>query len=177
MSATSAGRLVPSDEFFNKRVYSAELSKYLLVPPWSFAYNPSRANIGSIGLNASSVFGAVSPVYVVAQSSTPASAWWVELALRTPSVRAAIDAYSSGSVRQVLRFEDFASIEIPLPCAEGIDTFYADSQILLEKTEQVQDENLALHNTRDVLLPELLSGRLRVRDAEKVVEGRCEPHH
>lgn len=36
---------------------------------------------------------------------------------------------------------------------------------------QLPKETLALSNLRDALLPELLSGRLRVRDAEKVVEG------
>lgn len=48
-------------------------------------------------------------------------------------------------------------------------------EILAELTDlaldsQLPKETLALANLRDALLPELLSGRIRVRDAEKVVE-------
>ncbi|HAT7516768.1 TPA: hypothetical protein JAV82_004611, partial [Kluyvera ascorbata] len=64
-SAVASGKLVPSDEHFTKQVYSKSIDKYILVEQWSFAYNPSRINIGSIGLNVRNECGAVSPVYVV----------------------------------------------------------------------------------------------------------------
>lgn len=169
LSATSAGLLVPSDEFFEKRVYSKDISKYLLVHPWAFAYNPSRANIGSIGLNTGPGLGAVSPVYVVAQTAGPPSAWWLELALRTPQVRNDIEAFSTGSVRQVLRFDDLTSIEIPLPEADALDRFFADVDPLIQLRERVARESRTLESLRDALLPELLSGRLRVREAEEMV--------
>src|SRR5262249_11311696 len=50
LSAVASGRLARSDEHFTKRVYSKETDKYLLVEQWDFAYNPSRINIGSIGM-------------------------------------------------------------------------------------------------------------------------------
>jgi len=171
LSATAAGQLVRSDEFFKKQVYSKNISKYLLVPPWSFAYNPSRANIGSIGLNVGPETGAVSPVYVVAQAAGPAESWWLELALRTESVRNDIAAFSSGSVRQVLRFHDLASIGIPLPDSTQLRSFFSELSPLIEVRQRNEKESGALAALRDALLPELLSGRLRVRDAEKAVEG------
>lgn len=168
LSATSAGLLVPSNEFFEKQVYSKDISKYLLVRPWAFAYNPSRANIGSIGLNVAPALGAVSPVYVVAQTSGPAPAWWLEVALRTPQVRNDIGAFSSGSVRQVLRFEDLASIELPLPNTEAMDSFFFDVEPLIQLRARLVGGSRALGDLRDALLPELLSGRLRVREAEEM---------
>jgi len=171
LSATAAGQLVRSDEFFKKQVYSKNISKYLLVPPWSFAYNPSRANIGSIGLNVGPETGAVSPVYVVAQAAGPAESWWLELALRTESVRNDIAAFSSGSVRQVLRFHDLASIGIPLPDSTQLRSFFSELSPLIEVRQRNEKESGSLAALRDALLPELLSGRLRVRDAEKAVEG------
>ena len=65
LSPINSGELVLSEEYFTKQVFSKDLSKYLIVNPLSFAYNPARINIGSIGLNTFDFVGCVSPVYVV----------------------------------------------------------------------------------------------------------------
>ena len=65
LSPISSGELVLSDEYFTKQVYSKDLSKYIIVSPNTFAYNPARINIGSIGKNNYNFDGCVSPVYVV----------------------------------------------------------------------------------------------------------------
>ena len=41
------------------------ISNYIIVEPFDFAYNPARINIGSIGMNTFGFTGCVSPVYVV----------------------------------------------------------------------------------------------------------------
>ena len=64
LSPVNSGELVLSEEYFTKQVFSKNLSKYLIVNPLSFAYNPARINIGSIGLNEYDFVGCVSPVYV-----------------------------------------------------------------------------------------------------------------
>ena len=51
LSPLSSGELALSDEYFNKQVYSKDISKYIVVKPKTFAYNPARINIGSIGIN------------------------------------------------------------------------------------------------------------------------------
>ena len=171
LSALAEGRLVASDEYFTKRVYSAEIDKYLKVPQWAFAYNPSRINIGSIGLNSSMTVGAVSPVYVVAQAPTRAVARWVEQALQTGHVRDKIVAYSSGSVRQVLRFSDFAAIRLMLPSDAALSNFEDRTLALYDMVDVATQESHSTSILRDALLPELLSGRLRVKDAESIVEN------
>ncbi|MDT0479904.1 restriction endonuclease subunit S domain-containing protein [Streptomyces doebereineriae] len=45
------------------------------------------------------------------------------------------------------------------------------ARTLLSRVMQARDESLALATLRDTLLPQLMSGKLRVRDAEKIVEG------
>ena len=171
LSALAEGQLVVSDDHFKKKVYSAEIGKYLKVPQWAFAYNPSRINIGSIGLNSSTTVGAVSPVYVVAQAQTSAVARWVEQALRTGNVKDQIVAYSSGSVRQVLRYADFASIQLDIPSDEALSGFEDRTLILYELVDAATRETNSLLILRDTLLPELLSGRLRVKDAESMMEN------
>src|ERR1017187_10724337 len=44
---------------------SDDLGEYLVIEPGSFAYNPYRINVGSIGLTPANVTGVVSPAYVV----------------------------------------------------------------------------------------------------------------
>ena len=62
LSPINSGELVLSEEYFTKQVFSKNLSKYIVVKPLSFAYNPARINIGSIGLNTFDFVGCVSPV-------------------------------------------------------------------------------------------------------------------
>ncbi len=170
LAAVNSGNLVPSSEYFTKRVYSSDISRYLAVPRWAFAYNPARVNIGSIGLNHSFELGAVSPVYVVAAAKSIAYAWWLELGLKTESVKSEIKVLSSGSVRQVLRASDFGSISIPTPSGLDLERFHDEISPFLALRSRAHDEIAVLENLRDELLPELLSGRLRVRDAETVLE-------
>ena len=47
LSAVKEGRLVLSEEYFSKQVYSNNISKYILVNRDADAYNPARINIGS----------------------------------------------------------------------------------------------------------------------------------
>lgn len=163
LSAISTGHLKRSDDVFNKQVYSKSIDSYLLVPDGAIAYNPSRANIGSIGFNEEGSPGAVSPAYVVAEVE-PSWRQWLRSALRAPQTRAQIDALSSGSVRQALRFDDFASIEIPAPSRSQLDGFTHFADNLRKRISALHEEAAVLRQTRDALLPELLSGRLRVVD-------------
>jgi len=161
LSAVASGALIRSDEHFSKRVYSEETSKYLVVEQWDFAYNPSRINIGSIGMLEESVRGGVSPVYVVFRPS-PAYRWYLEFALRQPQTRAWIDTLASGSVRQSLSFEEFASIPCTIPPRELVGAFDRCWEPLRARIEAGAAESRALGEIRNTVLPELLSGRLEV---------------
>ena len=170
LSAVSEGRLVPSDEHFSKRVYSAEISKYLLVERWDFAYNPSRINIGSIGMLEEEEAGGVSPVYVVVRP-LPQYRWFLRFSLALPRVRAWVNALSSGSVRQSLSYEDFASIPSVIPAESIVQVFnsaWLDFRAAVRMGGAASNTLAAL---RDALLTKLISGELRVRDAERFIDG------
>lgn len=57
-----------------------------------------------------------------------------------------------------------------LPENEVIVQFSETARPLLALSAQLADESLLLVELRDTLLPKLMSGEIRVRDAEKVVE-------
>ncbi|MGW5580221.1 restriction endonuclease subunit S [Micromonospora chokoriensis] len=62
------------------------------------------------------------------------------------------------------------AIPVQLPNGKVIAEFTKRIRPLFAMREQTARENETLTQLRDTLLPELMSGRLRVRDAEKVVE-------
>jgi len=169
LSAVATGKLARSDEHFTKRVYSKETAKYLLVEQWDFAYNPSRINIGSIGMLEEEIQGGVSPVYVVARPK-PVYRWFLEFYLRLPKTKVWINTLASGSVRQSLSYADFASIPCVVPPEEILEVFNRKWIMLREGIQSREEESVPLVALRDTLLSKLISGELCVPDAERIVE-------
>lgn len=60
---------------------------------------------------------------------------------------------------------------VEVPAREVVERHDAQMTALWSRALAAEQENLTLAATRDTLLPALMSGRLRVRDAERVVEG------
>jgi len=163
LSAVTTGKLINSTEYFNKQVFSASITNYLVVRQWDFAYNPSRINIGSIGLLEEDVIGAVSPVYEVLTPSRSLH-WFVEKSLRLSLVQDQIKVLSSGSVRQSLKPSDFKSIQIVIPSIEVVHAYNRFWELQRSKILSLGNENSVLVSVRDALLPMLLSGELRAGD-------------
>ena len=172
LSAMAAGELVSSDEHFTKRVYSQEIGKYLAVEQWDFAYNPSRVNIGSIGMLKEPLLGGVSPVYVVFRPQA-AYRWFVEFNLRQPSTKQWISTLASGSVRQSLSYADFASLPCVIPPETIIPRFDEVWTGLRAGILSRSDESRTLTALRDTLLPKLLSGELRVKNVGQSMEAHA----
>lgn len=111
---------VPSAEYFEKEVASKDTKNYKIVKPRSFAYNPSRINVGSIALNSGDNIGIVSPMYVVFRINDESiiKAEFLLYILKSVIGLQIILKNSRGAVRQQLRFKDLAEISIPLPSVE-----------------------------------------------------------
>ena len=171
LSAVASGKLARSDDHFAKRVYSKETDKYLVVEQWDFAYNPSRINIGSIGMLEEAILGGVSPVYVVARPR-PAYRWFLEFSIRRPHTKTWIKTLASGSVRQSLSYADFASLPCVVPPEAVAQEFNRTWSTLRNGIRSHEAESRTLAALRDLLLPELISGELRLKDAEKFI-GRA----
>ena len=158
-----------SEEYFSKQVFSKDISKYIKVEQYDFAYNPSRINIGSIGMNEYDFIGAVSPVYIVFK---PLTHWYLFVSqfIRLKSTNSKINQLSSGSVRQSLSFDDFASIPITIPTDDTNMKFNEIYESLRRKIIHNQEECEILTSLRDTLLPKLISGDLKIPDAKNLVE-------
>lgn len=95
-------------------VTSPDNSDYRVMNQFTLGYNPSRANIGSIGINIVEQRFAVSKMYitfeVVNNNYLPL---YVYLYLKSSEGMNYIRERSFGSVRQTFRFEDLCNIPIP----------------------------------------------------------------
>ncbi len=74
-------------------------------------------------------------------------------------------AYRSDMAPYV-NLDDIRSIEIPYPRISVQQKHGRRVSPLLELAENLREESLTLAATRDALLPQLMSGKIRVRDAE-----------
>ena len=114
LSPITTGELVLSEEYFTKQVYSESISKYIVVRPSDFAYNPARVNIGSLGMNEYEFDGCVSPVYVVFRCEDEYQHFF-DLFRRTQRFQDEVNARSIGGVRQTMSYKEFSQIKLIYP--------------------------------------------------------------
>ena len=89
---------------------------------------------------------------------------WLFQALR----HADIEVIKKGAAQPFVSNTDVASMPI-IWAGENIVSHFAESLVpLMLKAEQGQAESATLAATRDLLLPKLMSGEIRVKDAEKL---------
>ena len=163
LSPVNTGDLLLSEEYFTKQVYSKNLAKYIMVAPNDFSYNPARINIGSIGMNTFDFSGCVSPVYVVFRCEKGYHHFF-NIFKTTKNFKEEVNTRAIGGVRQTLSYKDFSLIKIVYPPKEVVEQFnkiYSHIMTLIKKNVL---ENKRLHQTRDTLLPKLMSGELKIND-------------
>lgn len=163
LSPVNIGELLLSEEYFTKQVYSKNLAKYIMVAPNDFSYNPARINIGSIGMNTFDFSGCVSPVYVVFRCEKGYHHFF-NIFKTTKNFKEEVNTRAIGGVRQTLSYKDFSLIKIVYPPKEVVEQFnkiYSHIMTLIKKNVL---ENKRLDQTRDTLLPKLMSGELKIND-------------
>ena len=163
LSPVNSGELVLSEEYFTKQVFSKNLSKYLIVNPLSFAYNPARINIGSIGLNEYDFVGCVSPVYVVFKCE-PNYHYFFDFYKRTAVFKDEVALRAIGGVRQSLGYDDFSLIKTIYPTPDVVAEFNNLYLKMKEVITRNDIQNNKLTTLRDSLLPKLMSGELKINN-------------
>ncbi len=161
LSPITTGELVLSEEYFSKQVFSESISKYIVVKPSDFAYNPARVNIGSLGINEYDFDGCVSPVYVVFRCEGGYQ-YFFDLFRRTEAFKEEVRTRAIGGVRQSLAYKDFSLIKVVYPPIDVIHSFNQVYSRILAKTKHNNVETTRLASIRDTLLPKLISGELKI---------------
>jgi type I restriction enzyme S subunit len=101
----------------------------------------------------------------------PSNALFIYYFLRSAEYLRYADGAMQGSVQKNMNAKVIVATQIPLPSRSEIHRFDATVTPLRASMRAVQQESENLAATRDALIPALMSGKLRVRDAEKVLEG------
>ena len=81
-----------------------------------------------------------------------------------------LDSISSGSVQDKFNKTQFRSLQALIPTEDLLNSFTRISKAILEKKDLIFKENRTLSLLRDTLMPKLISGELRIPDAEEILE-------
>ena len=119
-SVTNSQGFVPSNEYFNKEVFSKDLTTYKVVKKGMFAYNPSRINVGSVGCYREDAPVVVSPLYIVfGVDETKVDRRYLLAFLKSDRALVQVRNLTSGSVRDSLKFSAFCQLKFPgIPLCE-----------------------------------------------------------
>jgi type I restriction enzyme S subunit len=94
---------------------------------------------------------------------------WLYRALLTPEYRTYCANRVTGSAQAALSREDFLAYSVPMPADGLLDRYGAVETRWTARRHAFEAESRSLTALRDTLLPKLLSGELRVPDAERAV--------
>jgi type I restriction enzyme S subunit len=128
----------------------------------SFDGTPGRVATGMVGVFSSGI-RRVDPV------GTAVTKGLLYALFKSSRVQSVISEYATGTT---ILHAGSAIPHIKVPAFEGgvLMKLASEAEELTAKLRSAKRQRSLLSGLRDALLPELLSGRLRVRDAEKVVE-------
>lgn len=114
--------------------------------------------------------GCVSPVYVVFKAKEGYE-FYINSYIKTDYFKKEVTMRAIGGVRQTLSYKDFSLISIVKPSLSIIKEFTRNIIGWKKMKAQIDNENRVLAELRDTLLPRLMSGELKVGEANSLVEN------
>lgn len=126
-----------------------------LVPAW----------VGELGLFSHHVFK------VEPRPASPLSRVWLHFALSASWIGESVRRFSNGTTVNMLPQDAFEIPEVIVPSSELVRAFDEFVGPVLRRQEDLVGESRTLGQTRDLLLPKLMSGEIRLAEAEKAVEA------
>ncbi|MFC4016210.1 restriction endonuclease subunit S [Nonomuraea purpurea] len=134
--------------------------------PAGSIFMTSRATIGAFAVPQRPA--AVNQGFIVVIPKDPALRWWL-----FHEMRSRVDemlSLANGSTFLELSRKNFKAMTVRLASPEAIAEFDAKAEALHRRAAHAAQETQTLTELRDTLLPKLMSGAIKVRDAEKAVD-------
>jgi hypothetical protein len=100
---------------------------------------------------------------------SPISRPWMHYALSASWIGVAVRAFANGTTVNMLPADAFDLPKVPVPRAGVVEAFDGLVRGFHKRMEGLREENRTLAALRDALLPKLMSGELRVREAETLI--------
>lgn len=166
LSVVKEGEFKASEDVFTKQVYSKSTKNYKIVRRNQVAYNPARANIGSIAMLKEYDVGLVSPIYTVFEMKDTITPTFFYYYMKQPIFLEMIKHHAIGTTRQNFPFEAFKMFPMVVPPMELQLKFEEIAKPIEQKITKLKEENEVLAEIRDTLLPKLMNGELQVKVGE-----------
>jgi type I restriction enzyme S subunit len=136
------GFIPQSDQFegmdSNNRGY--DISMYKIIGSNTWAYNPARINVGSIGFSGELDNIIISSLYVCFKTNEDLEDSFLKYYLQTYNFNKAVLRNVEGGVRDYLFYENFSSIIIPLPSNSEQQKIASFLTSIDQKIEQVNTQ-------------------------------------
>ena len=164
LSCTKYNGLVPSLEYFGRKIYSDNLHTYKIVPNNHFAYATNHIEEGSIGYQSKYEEGLISPMYTVFKTDASVNDELLYRILKSHNLIHEYNKRMEGSIdrRGGLRWKTFSGIKVSLP---SIEEQTAIAQILQRADQEITLLNQKLthlQNQKKGLMQQLLTGKKRL---------------
>lgn len=166
LSVVKEGEFKASEDVFTKQVYSKSTKNYKIVRRNQVAYNPARANIGSIAMLKEYDVGLVSPIYTVFEMKDTITPTFFYYYMKQPIFQEMIKHHAIGTTRQNFPFEAFKMFPMVVPPMELQLKFEEMAKPIEQKIAKLKEENEVLAEIRDTLLPKLMSEEMPVEVGE-----------
>ncbi|KXB96884.1 MAG: hypothetical protein AA908_09715 [Chlorobi bacterium NICIL-2] len=138
---------VKQDDFFDKRVASKDTRNYYVIDKGTFAYNPSRIDVGSLAYKDEGNVSIISPLYVSFKVNNDFIIdkyllFW----FKTEDFAFQRQLFTEGGVRNTLSFENLKKIKLPIPTLPEQQKI-ADFLSNLDEWLAAEEEKLTLLET------------------------------
>lgn len=164
LSCTKYNGLVPSLEYFGRKIFADDVSTYKIVPLNHFAYATNHIEEGSIGYQERFEEALISPMYTVFKTNESVNDTFMYRLLKSHPLVYQYQNRMEGSIdrRGGLRWDAFSIIKIKLP--------YIEEQTAIAQVLQTADKEIELLKTKleqqklqkKGLMQVLLTGKVRV---------------
>ncbi|HIH10843.1 TPA: hypothetical protein HA241_01505 [Candidatus Woesearchaeota archaeon] len=156
LSCTKYDGLVPSLEYFGRKIYADDVSTYKVVPKNHFAYATNHIEEGSIGYQETLDEALISPMYTVFKTDSSINDNFFYKLLKSHKLVYQYQNRMEGSIdrRGGLRWDSFSIIKVQIPSYE--------EQTAIAQLLQAADKEIQLLKTKTEKLREQKKGMMQV---------------
>lgn len=164
LSCTKYHGLVPSLEYFGRRVFSENLNTYKIVPENCFAYATNHIEEGSVGYQSQYKEALISPMYTVFRTNETICDNYFFRILKSHIMLHEYQRRMKGSIdrRGGLRWKEFSLISLNLPSLNEQKAINSVFQTADKELSLLQQKLNKFKEQKKALMQMLLNGRVRV---------------
>lgn len=164
LSCTKHRGLIPSLEYFGRKIYSDNLKTYKIVEKNVFAYATNHIEEGSIGYQSKYEKALISPMYTVFKTDDDINDEFLFRVLKSNTYIQEYQKRMEGSIdrRGGLRWQEFSKIKVNVPSYEEQTAIALALETADQELKSYETKLEALQLQKKGLMQQLLTGKIRV---------------